>query len=629
MPQDEMESKTDKFFAGLTLVTAVVFSLIHLYTAGVRFFPPYYQRPLHLAGVFLLLYLIYPVRQKYKGKAHWTKWIDLSLGIAGVLCCVYVMTNFMTLALRMGRLRTVDIVVAAALVVLVLEGCRRLMGWPLVIVALVFLAYVFWGDRLPRAIATSGFSFQRSIQQISLGLDGIFGTALGVSATQVAPFIIFGCFLEASGAGQAFIDLTMSLFGRYRGGPAKSTVGAAALFGMISGSQVANVAATGVFTIPMMKNMGYPKEFAGGISAAASTGGMLTPPVLGAAAFLISDMLGVPYSEVVIATIVPAFLYYVALFMMVDMRASKLNFRGQPREELPDFRKTLKDGGHLLLPIVVLVFNLFYLRLTPGRSAFWATVSVPVCGLLRRSTWMSFKSIIGALENGAKTTLLIGVACATAGIVMGVVFQTGLALRLTGWMVMIAGDSLLVLLLLSMVSSIILGMGLPPVAAYLLLAIMGAPALVRMGVEPMAAHVFIFFFGTLSSITPPVANAAFAAGALAKADPMRTGFEACRLALAAFIVPFMFVYGNELLLIGTPMNILIAVITATIGVIALAGSLEGYFFIARINVVERTALFIAALLCCMVGIITDLIGLAIVVAVFMFEHKKKQHMAVS
>jgi len=621
----EDKRKIVKFITALILVISIIITLIHVYSAGVRFFPPYQQRPLHLACVLVLLFLVYPFRKKDEGKINWTVWLNIFLSIVGVLSCAYVFVYSGDIALRMGKLITLDLVVAVALLVLVLEGCRRVIGWGLVGVVFLFLAYAFWGDMLPRAVAHSGYSFQRTIQQISLSMDGLFGTSLGVSATSVSMFLIFGAFLQASGAGQVFINIALSLFGRFRGGAGKTALGASALFALVSPSQVANVATTGVFTIPLMEKVGYPKLFSAGLVASAGAGGMLTPPLLGAAAFLMADLLGVPYKEVVIAAIIPAFLYYVSLFMQVDIRSAKLNMTTKSTEGLPDLKKTFNEGAHLLLPIVVLIVCLFVLNLTPARSAFWGTVSVPVISWLRRGTRMTWGKFLTACKSGAKMITLIGVSCGTAGFVLGVVYQTGLALRFTGWMVTLAGGSLLILLFLTMVSSIILGLGLPPVASYLLLAILGGPALIKMGVTPMAAHMFIFFYGSLSEITPPSCTAAFTAGAIAKIDPMRTGWEACRVAIAAFIIPFMFVYGNELILMGSVLNIIIAVATAIIGVIALACSLEGYIFFSRISIIERIILFSVTVLCASVGYIQDLIGIAIFAAIILFRYFWKKN----
>ena len=621
MAKGEATKKIGKIVAMYITVASIIIVLAHFYFAGYRFMPPYQQRAFFLCCVLVLVFLIYPFRKKDEGKTNWTLALNLFLSIAGVASCIYFVINYEALFFRMGRLNTIDIMVAVTLLVVVLEGCRRVIGWPLVGLVLGFIAYAFWGDLLPRAVAHTGHTFQRTIQQVSLTLDGLFGQAIGATATTISIFLVFGALLQASGAGQVFINLSLALFGRVRGGPGKTAMGASAMFALVSPSQVANVATTGVFTIPLMIKAGYSRLFAGGILAAASCGGFLTPPLLGAAAFLIADFLSVPYSQVVIATIVPAFLFYVSMFLEADLNSARLNLPTIPKEDVPEFKKTFKDGAHLLLPLVVLCVCLFVLNLSTGRSAFFGAISVPFISWLHPKTRMTWKKFVMGCQSAAKMMVLIGISTGTAGFVLGVIYQTGLGLRFSAWMVALSGGDLFLLLIMTMFASIILGLGLPPIASYLLLAILGGPALIRMGVNPMAAHMFIFFFGCLSEITPPSCNAAFTAGAIAGAPPMRTGWEACRVALAAFVIPFMFVYSNELILVGTAVNILISVATALIAVIALACALEGYLMFSRsmISWPERVVLFAITALCAIPNFILTLIGVGLFAALLIFR----------
>jgi len=432
--------------------------------------------------------------------------------------------------------------------------------------------------------------------------------------------------MDKSGTGQLLIDLALAVCGKMRGGAAKVAIIASSLMGMISGSHVANVVTTGTMTIPMMIKGGYSPIFAAAVEAVASTGGQIMPPVMGAVAFIIPEILGVSYYDVIKAAILPAVLYYFAAFIVVDLRAAK---RGGLRinEKMPSLIEVLKGRWHLLIPILILLFFLIIMRSTPSRAAFWGTVSIPIVAAFSNHTRMSVSKMIEAMVGGAKTSLVVITATACSGIVIGVFDLSGLGLRMSSIIVALTQGYLLPLLILCAIVCIILGMGLPPVACYLILAVMAAPAIIRGGVEPMAAHLFIFYFGILSAITPPVAMSVFAAAAIAETNPMRTGFEAVKLGLAGFIVPFMFVYCPELILSGDASSILLSIITALIGVYILATALEGYVFGHLVPLITRLLLGGFSLLLIHPSIITDIIGIFIIGVVtiyFIIRQKRLQ-----
>lgn len=618
-----------KVLSRLAFVAAIGMAVFQLYTGGVRLMPGQQQRAIHLGLALVLIFALYPARKNApETRQEMWNWLNLLLMAAGLVAGGYLFTQYEAMSYRVGSPSFLDIVVGTVLILLVLEASRRMLGWSMVVVALVFLGYAFGGNHLPALIRHSGFSFERIISTISLSSEGILGIAIGVSASYVALFVIFGAFLEQSGAGQFFISLALAAFGKMRGGPAKAAVGASALFGMISGSQVANVVSTGVLTIPLMKRCGYEPEFAGAVEAASSTGGMFLPPIMGATAFLIAEVLQVKYVDVAVAAALPAVLYYFALFIMVDLRAARLGLSGVSRQELPELGQLIREKGHLAIPLLVLVLSMFAAKFSPTKAAFWSIVATPLACALRRNTRMGLKNIITALERGSRLCLVVVSSCATAGIIIGVINLSGLGMRLSGMLVNLAGGNLLLLLFLAMVASLILGMGLPPVAAYIVLAVLAAPAIINMGVDPMAAHLFIFFFGIVSAITPPVALAAYAAAGLAKSDPTRTGIVAFRLALVAFIIPFQFVYGPSLILKGGIFEIVISALSAMAGVWALAIALEGYFR-RHLPVMSRLIIGIGALLLIKVGLVTDLVGYVLVALVIVREWRIPAARAVS
>lgn len=627
-----------KILTSIVILLSLVMAFFHLYSGGIQLFPATQQRAIHLGLAFALIFLLTPIFKKKKSEdelddgeieEHKQKgislWINVILAILSIGVGAYLTVQYLELPLALSSPSTGMLIIATLVILLTLEVSRRMLGMALPIIAIVFLVYAFIGDKLPLMVQHSGYSFERIVTQIGLTNQGIFGIPLGVSASYIVLFVIFGAMLERSGAGAMFMDLALAAVGKYRGGAAKVSVVGSALFGSISGSQVANVVTTGVLTIPLMKRGGYKSEYAGAVEAVASTGGMILPPVMGAVAFLMSDFLQVSYAQVALAALVPAILYFVAIFIMVDLRAAKEGLTAVKVENDEDkisIKELLIKKGHLMLPLVLLVYLLMVVQAPATTAAFWAIVAVPVVCLLRKETRMSIGQISKALQDGIKLSLMVVAACSSAGIVIGVIDMTGMGLRFSSVLIDLSGGSLLLLCILTMIASIIMGMGLPPVASYLILAILAAPAMVEMGVPALAAHLFIFYYGTLSAITPPVALASYAAAGISQTSPMRVSLMSCRLALVAFIVPFMFIYGPALILVGSVGTIIFSTITALIGVYAIGVSLEGYF-VSPLNMLNRVLLFAGAILLINVGLVSSLIGFGIVAIVLIYEWKLK------
>ncbi len=495
---------------------------------------------LHLSCGLVITYLIFD----YKGKARFfsgpSKWLDLLPALTAVAVAAYIVRDPDAFLTRIQiRATTMDIVVGILATVIIMEACRRMTGPALPIVALCITAYALWGGGLPGIFGHKGYPIQRIIRTI-FSPQGIFGGPLTVSAGMLFMFLLFGAFLNASGADEIFKDLSIAIAGKQRGGPAKIAVIASAIFGTISGSPIANVASTGAFTIPLMKKQGYRKDFAGAVEAAASTGGQIMPPIMGAAAFLMSDMVGIPYRDVCIAALVPALMYYISMFIMVDVESLRCNLKGLDPSEIPQLGPVLRRAFKLIVPVLVLVVSLIGLGQSPTRSAMFATVAIIFCSLVDRQTPFRLSSVVTAFKEGARASAQICSACATAGIVIGILSMTGLGLNFSNLIFSLGGQSIFLSLLLAMCVSIVLGMGLPTSAAYIVTATTMVPALIKLGLSPMACHLFLLYFASASSITPPVAIASYAGAAIADASPMKTSMEAIKLGIVAFIVPYAF-----------------------------------------------------------------------------------------
>jgi TRAP transporter 4TM/12TM fusion protein len=594
-------------------IIAVAMSLYQLYT-GIFQLTAMNQRVTHVTFALVLIYLYYGFDQSKKLKISWHGYL---LAATGLGLGIYVLTTWFTKVGKVGLSPPWhELAMGTVFLLLCLEAARRTLGWVFPIIALISMFYARFGEILPGIFTHKDYSFERIVGNMFITTEGVFGMLAGISATYIFLFILFGAMLRAAGGGEFFINISFALFGRVRGGPAKIAVVASSLFGMLSGSGTANVAGTGQITIPLMKRSGYKPHFAAAVETVSSAGGLLMPPIMGSAVFIIMEVLGVNYGTIMKAAGLMAILYYIGLFLMIDLEAQKLGMKGLPKKDLPSLKKTFKEGWFFLIPIFVLIFFLIYSKVSVTRAAFWATISIPLCSILGGSRGrMTFRQIIQGLQNGALTALPVVAILSVGGIVLGMITLTGLGLMMSGMLINMSGGHLIVLLLLTMVASIILGMGVPPVAAYIVLAILVVPALIKLGVYPLAAHLFVFYFATIAGITPPMAPDAFVAAGIAQASMMRTAFTACRLALVVFIIPFMFVYNNALLLVGSVGEILGVCLTALFGVLALACGAQNYLA-GRLPFLMRLFLFIGGGCLIFPGLLTDLIGLAIIALIF-------------
>lgn len=617
MPDDHADQKKRKgLLAWIVTIVALAMCAFHLYTAQFGLRPAIIQRGIHLLFGVMLVFLLFPA-----GKGtRWEKWfrvLDYVLMVSGVLGLAYLVGEDKNIVMRGGAANTSDLFFGAIVLFVTMEATRRVLGPALTIIAGVSVLYALFGQYIPGAWGHRGVFFDELIGYQFLTTEGLFSVPLGASANFIFLFILFGAFLVGSGTGEFFIKFANAIAGHMSGGPAKVAVIASAAFGTISGSAVANVVSTGSFTIPLMKKIGYRPVFAGAIESVASTGGQFMPPVMGAAAFIMADMLGIPYLRVCAAAAIPAILYYFALLYMVHMEALRKGLKGIPRHELPVLSKVMKEEGYLILPAPFLV-GLLVMGYSPMKAGFWAIVAVLVVSSFKKASRMGFKKIIETCERGAKGSLEVLTACATAGIVIGVVTQTGLGLKFASLVIEAAGGHLFIALVFVMITSLILGMGLTTSAAYILTVILGGPVLINLGVEPLAAHMFVFFYACLSAITPPVALAAFAGAGIAGASPFRTGFESMRLAIIAYVVPFIFVYHPVLIWSGSGWQIALAAVTAVLGCMAIGSALMG-FMIVKLNWPMRIALLVAAFALLMPGARTDIAGFALLVTIWLIQ----------
>lgn len=611
----------------LKILTAILisFTLFQLYTGIFGVLDAMLQRAVHLAFGLSLVYLLYPSRKSWsREKMHV---VDLGLAILAAGVNLYVVYFYQELIFRAGRVTTMDMVVGVLAVLLVLEAARRVIGWPMVIIALMFITYALVGPYIPGPLAHRGVAVEDLIQQLFYTTEGIFGIPIGVSSTFIFMFLLFGAYLEKTGMGEFFIDSANAVAGHAAGGPAKVAVLSSALMGTLTGSSVANVVGTGSFTIPMMKKLGYKSEFAGAVEATASTGGQLMPPIMGAAAFLMAEFTNTPYVQIIMAASIPALLYYFGVWSGVHFEAKKLGLEGLPKDKLPKLKNIMRERGHLLIPILIVLY-LLVAGYTPVRAALGAIAAALIASGIKKSTRLSFMDIVEGLAKGARSAITVIAACACAGIIIGVVTQTGLGLKMGSILVNIANGNLLFTLFFTMLTSLVLGIGVPTTANYVITATIAAPALMLLGVPVVAAHMFVFYFGIIADVTPPVALAAVAASGVAKSEPMRTGVQASRLAIAAFIIPYIFVYSPEMLLIGvTPINMIVMIVTALIGIICVASGLTGYF-IKSMSPLERAMFMIGGVLMITTDIRLNIVAAVLLGIVVMLQKKGKAALAV-
>ncbi len=591
----------------LITIVGLAMSVFHL---GIAWYGPpdaLTLRSVHLGFALVLAFLMLPLTPR--GQADAPRALEYLLIAISVVVCGYLVVEQQYIVNRMiyvDALRPIDWVFSITTVLLVLEATRRAVGWTLPVTAVAFLVY---------GLTIGGADLRQITEQMYLGTEGIFGIPLYVSATYVMLFILFGALVERTGTGQLFMDFAMSLTGHSAGGPAKVSCITSGMFGTVSGSAVANVMTTGTFTIPLMKRIGYKPAFAGAVEAVASTGGQIMPPIMGATAFIMAEFLGISYLSVAAFALLPAVLYYIAVFMTVHFEAKRTNMHGLPRSELPKLVDVLRERGHLFLPLVVIVAALLHGFSAPF-AALCGVASVIPTALLRKSTrqYVHLENIVTALEVGARNTVTVALSCACAGIVIGVIFMTGLGLEFTDLVLKAAGNHMMVALVLTMFAGILLGMGMPTAPAYIMQTALLVPALVKLGVVVEAAHMFVFYFAILSAITPPVALAVYAANGISRANLWDSSVAALRLGATGYIIPFMFVFGPSLLFIGSTGRIIQTTITAVVGVVCLAAGLSGYL-LHRAIAWERVLLVASALVLIKPGLTTDIIGLALIGAV--------------
>ncbi len=624
----------------ITVIISIIFVTFQLYATLSGAITAQILRATHLAFVQLLAFLLFPATKKLPRDT--LPLYDVILGLIGAACWMYIVINFQTLVRRSGNNTTLDVIIGIIGILILFESCRRIVGLPIMIIAGVFVIYAFTGKYLPGFLHHRGYSLQRVVCHLFYNTEGIMGTPIGACSTFIFLFILFGALLEKTGIGQFFIDLCNSIAGGASGGPAKVAVLSSALLGTVSGSSVSNTVGSGSFTIPMMKRLGYKGEFAGAVEATASTGGQLMPPIMGAAAFLMAESLGMPYITIVKAAVIPALLYFTGIFITVHLEAKKLGLKGMPRDKLPRFLPLFLSKGYMIIPLIVIIWFL-----CSGKTAvFAALMGIVACLLIgiivsivdlakgKKPTFGS-KDIIDVICAAARNIISVAIACGMAGIIIGVVTLTGLGLKLGAGLVSLAGGKLFLTLIFTMLASIILGMGAPTTANYLITSTITAGAIIQLGVQPLAAHMFAFYFGIIADVTPPVALAAIAGAAIAKARPMKTAFNATKLAIGAFIIPYMFVYNSQMLMIDASIGrILFIIVTALIGMFGISVALEGYGFnftgilhgskkpaalVISLDVFERILFATAGLLCVIPETRSDIIGLIMIAILIAYQ----------
>ncbi|MBT2684628.1 MULTISPECIES: TRAP transporter permease [Bacillaceae] len=590
----------------------LAFSVFQLYTSIFGVLTAQLQRSIHLGFALALIFLLFPARKKNL-KVKKVAWYDLLLAVLAIAVGAYWPVMIDELVNRVGRLTPTDFYIGIAAILLVLEATRRTVGLPITIIAALFMVYALFGPYMPGFLAHRGLDLESLVQTMFFTTEGILGTPLGVSSTFIFLFLLFGAFLVKTGVGQYFNDLAVAVAGKSTGGPAKVAIFSSALQGTISGSSVANVVTSGSFTIPMMKKLGYRKEFAGAVEAAASTGGQLMPPIMGAAAFLMVEFIGggITYWEIAKAATIPALLYFSGIWIMTHFEAKRIGLRGLSDEEMPDRKEVLKKI-YLLLPILIVII-LMVSGMSIMRAALWSILSTIVVSAFSKETRIGFKDAIDALVDGARTALGVAAATAAAGIIVGVVTKTGLGLKLANGLLDLSGGYLIPTLMLTMVAAIVLGMGSPTTANYVITSTIAAPAIILLGVPDLSAHLFVFYFGIIADITPPVALAAFAAAGVSGGEPLRTGVNSAKLAIAAFIIPYMFVLSPELLMIDTTWTELIWVVFSAIsGMLAIGAGVIGYW-LRKLQWWERVLGIVGGIMLIYPEGMSDIIGLGLFV----------------
>ncbi|WP_090397044.1 TRAP transporter permease [Natribacillus halophilus] len=607
-------------------ILGISLTSFHLYTGLTGSYGALIQGAIHLGSALSMIYILYPANRQAKRKPG-VPWYDALLSIIALFSYLYVVWNYDRLvsdALIFG-FEPLDMVISLLAIVLLLEATRRAVGMPIVIIAILALLYGVYGSANWLGVFShAGFSWTGMSTQLLYSTEAIFGTPIQVSSTFIFLFLFFGVLLVRTNIGQFFNDIAFRLTGRYTGGTAKAAVVASGLQGMVTGSSVANTVGSGSFTIPMMKRAGFKPEFAGASEATASTGGQLMPPIMGAAAFIMAEYVGIPYNEIIVYAIIPAALYFLGVFLGIHFNAKKDGIVGLPKSELPSIASFAKRFD-MIAPLVTII-GLLLAGYTPTYAALWGIGAAFVISFLRKDTRLSLLGILQTMEQGARVALPVIAACASAGIIVGIVVFTGLGGILANGIIQVAGGNFFLVLFLTMIACIILGMGLPTTANYVVTASVAAPAILAFDVPPVAAHMFVFYFGIVADITPPVCLAAYAGAGIARANPMRTGVTAFKLAIAAFIIPYVFVANPVIVLQGdwTFAELAVPLLTAMIGMIAVSASLMNYFF-AVPTIIERLVIFAAGIMAVYpLDIWISLAGIAILVLIAVIQHFRKK-----
>lgn len=598
----------------LIQVILTCFALFQLYSSISNKVPLQILRYTHLGFAICFAFLLYPATKN--ADRHKLPWYDCVLAALYAMVTIYFLANFKALQFRAGAYNTLDTFMAGLGILLVLCVCWRVVGPPIVIIASCFFLYGIFGKYMGGFLLHRGFSVKRIITHLFITTEGIIGNPLGVCSTYIFLFILFGAFLEKTGIGQFFIDLANSLAGWAAGGPAKVAVLSSALQGTVSGSSMSNTVSTGSFTIPLMKSLGYSPEFAGAVEAAASTGGQIMPPVMGSAAFLISEACGIPYRELMLVAIIPALLYFTGIWISVHLEAKRLGLKGTPRDQLPNLWKLLRTRGHMILPLVAIIYFMIS-GLTVTRSALYGCVICVLIPYVRKDTRVPVKHIFSALPQAARSVVSVATACSTAGIIIGMVTLTGLGQRLGAGIFDLVGNNVFLALVCAMFTSLILGMGVSTTSNYLITSTIAAPILIKAGIPMLASHMFCFYFGIVADITPPVALAAYAGSAIAKGNAFKTGVNATKLAIAAFLIPYMFALNPKMIMIGgTFLEALPMIITAIIGLIGIGAGFVGYLN-APVNPLMRLVSIAGGLCLVIPGTMTDIIGIVLIALVYL------------
>ncbi len=613
-------------WAWVVTFLGVALTVFHLYTGYFGTLPSQKQGAVHLGTALGIIFLLYPAKKEWRNIQKKVPWYDITLAFTAMYVTYHKIFFYDSiLQSRVSGYSPIDILISLLGIALVLEATRRTVGLPIVIVASMAILYAIFGNYIPTQILSHpGFSIDRIGPNLWYQESGVFGTPIKISAKFIYLFLFFGVMLVNTPIGKFFNDLAVSLTGRFTGGTAKTAVVASALQGTVSGSSVGNTVSTGSFTIPMMKKAGFKPEFAGATEAAASTGGQIMPPMMGAAAFIMMEYLSVSYSTIMLAAVIPAILYFTGIFIGVHFEAKKLKILGLPKSQLPVFKRLLLKNGYMLIPLVVIIVTIMS-GFTPQRAALFGILSAFLVSYVRKESRMNLRKIIYVLEQGGRVALPVIAAVATAGIIAGVVSITGLGAKFASGIIALSNGYLILALIFTMIACIILGMGLPTTANYVVTATIAAPALINeFGVAPLAAHMFVFYFGIVADITPPVCLAAYAGAGIARANPFKTGMTAVKLAIAAFIIPFIFIYNPILVFVdATPLKLLFSVVTALLGMIGVSSAVIGYF-VRNSRIWERFIMFGAGLMLIIPELLSSGIGLALIVLIWFIQKKRPE-----